>query len=586
MFNLKRLSRTREIVRAIGQTQGMIEFDLQGNILEANAIFLDLMGYTLDEVRGRHHSIFMDSAEAQSPDYRSFWENLRNGQARNGEFRRLDKKGNPVWIQATYTPIQRRGRVIRIIKFASDITEQVNRRADIESQMAAIDHAQAVIEFTPDGTIRTANNNFLTLMGYQLNEVVGQHHRMFVRKEETGTREYADFWQRLRKGEFQTAEYPRITKNGGTVWIHATYNPILDANGQVVKVIKFASDITAEVARKQEFELLSLVANETSNAIIISDPQGYAIYINDGFTELSGYTLDDLAGKKPGELLQGPGTSPETVDEIREHLGNRTPFYNEILNYSKSGQPYWISLAINPIFDAQGQLTHFISIQANITDSKLKALESEKRFAAIGISNGVAEWSSDGRLIKANPYMVEHLGHRNEAELLARGHNLRSLIGVETYNTLMDGEQFVGEFALPNAKDKSTQFKGTLCPITDTEGVIRQIVSYGIDEQAKYEAAKVTEREMGLVQESSRKVADIIGTINNITEKTNLLALNAAIEAARAGEQGRGFAVVADEVRVLAQQSSASAAQINNLLKESSERIERLSASLSNLRQK
>lgn len=585
MFSLLRNSRANDIVRAIEQTQGVIEFDLQGNILQANQVFLDLLGYGLAEVRGRHHSLFVAAAQGKSQDYRRFWEDLRAGKAQRGEFMRLAKDGKPVWIQATYTPIMRRGRVSRIIKFASDITEQVARRADIESQMKAIDRAQAVIEFSPDGTIRHANDNFLQLLGYRLDEVVGQHHRIFLTEDDARSRDYADFWQQLRQGEFQTAEYPRICKDGSTVWIHATYNPILDAEGRVIKVIKFASDITAEVARKQEFELLSLVANETSNAIIISDARGFVEYVNAGFTELTGYTLDDLAGKKPGELLQGPGTNPETIDEIRQHLTNRTPFYNEILNYTKQGNPYWISLAINPVFDDNRKLTHFISIQANITSSKLQALEAEKRFAAIGVSNGVAEWHADGRLIKANPYMVEHLGHRSEAELVARQHNLRNLITSQAYDTLMQGKQYVGEFALPDAKDKSVQFKGTLCPITDAEGKIQQIVSYGTDEQAQYEAAQVTEREMGLVQESSRKVADIIGTINHITEKTNLLALNAAIEAARAGEQGRGFAVVADEVRTLAQQSSRSAAEINDLLKESGERIDRLSASLSKLRE-
>ncbi|AQZ96433.1 PAS domain-containing protein [Halopseudomonas phragmitis] len=586
MFNLSAFRRASDTLQAIEATQGVIEFDLRGNIVRANDLFLQLMEYRLDEVRGKHHQLFVEPELAASSDYRHFWEALRAGKAQSGEFQRVSKSGRRVWIQATYTPIRRAGRVVRIIKFASDITAQVNQRADMESQMAAIDRAQAVIEFTPDGIIRYANRNFLQLMGYRLEEIRDQHHRMFVSDQEARSQAYADFWAQLRHGHFQTAEYPRLAKDGSTVWIHATYNPILDADGKVVKVIKFASDITAEIIRKQEFELLSLVANETSNSIIISDPQGRVQYVNSGFTTLTGFTLEELRGKKPGDFLQGPGTDMQTVTEIRQHLQNHSPFYSEILNYNKQRDPYWVSLAINPVFNEQRQLTHFISIQANITSSKQHAIEAEKRFSAIGVSNGVAEWSSDGRLIKANSYMLQHLAHSNEAELLACNHNLRNLISSEAFRSLLAGQQFVGEFAVPDVNGKPIQFKGTLCPITDAEGQVRQIVSYGTDEHAQHEAAKVTEHEMGLVQESSRKVADIVGSINSITEKTNLLALNAAIEAARAGEQGRGFAVVADEVRKLAQQSSASAAEIGVLIKESSERIERLGAALYNLRNK
>lgn len=584
MFSLSALRRAGDVFHAIDKTQGVIEFDLDGTVLRANQIFLDLMGYQAAEVIGKHHCVFMDPAQAEGQDYRHFWNDLRSGKAQSGSFMRLSKDGRQVWIQATYTPIKRAGRVVRIIKFATDVTDKVNWRADLESQINAIHRAMAVIEFTPQGEITDANSNFLKLMGYRLEELKGQHHRIFVREEEAKSSAYAEFWASLQRGKFQTAEYPRIAKSGRVVWIHATYNPILDGAGNVVKVIKFANDITAEVERKQEFELLSLVADETSNSIIISDPQGRVQYVNTGFTTLTGYSLEEMRGKKPGPILQGKATDSETIEAIRYHLRNKKPFYSEILNYNKAGEPYWISLAINPVFDERGQLSHFISIQANITSTKQRSLNAERRFDAIGVSNGVAEWNTDGRLVQANDYMLQHLGFNQEADLLQKNYNLQQLMGDKVFRQLLDGEQYVGNFVVPNSAGTRMQFKGTLCPITDAEGNISQIVSYGTDEHAQHEAALVTEREMGLVQDSSRKVADIIGTINSITEKTNLLALNAAIEAARAGDQGRGFAVVADEVRKLAQQSASSAAQINSLIKESNERIERLSDSLRNLR--
>ncbi|MHC4422299.1 MAG: methyl-accepting chemotaxis protein, partial [Planctomycetota bacterium] len=235
-------------IDAISKSQAMIEFDLDGTIITANDNFLNAMGYTLDEVRGRHHSIFVDEAYARSPEYKAFWDRLGHGEYIAEEFKRIGKAGNDVWIQASYNPIlDLDGRPCKVVKFATDVTEQKIRNADYEGQIQAIRKSQAMIEFNMDGTIITANDNFLNAMGYTLDEVRGQHHSIFVDEAYARSPEYKAFWDRLNHGEFVADEFKRVGKGGNDVWIQASYNPILDLNGRPCKVVKFATDVTDRV---------------------------------------------------------------------------------------------------------------------------------------------------------------------------------------------------------------------------------------------------------------------------------------------------------------------------------------------------
>jgi methyl-accepting chemotaxis protein len=245
------LKQSRELAAraaALDKSQAIVEFDLEGIILNANRNFLNVMGYGLEEIRGKHHSLFVDAETRNSPAYQEFWATLRRGEFQVREFRRLAKGSREVWIQASYNPLLGAGgKPFKIVKFASDITAQKLKSIDHEGQIRAIRKSQAVIHFTPDGIILDANPNFLSAMGYELAEIQGQHHSMFVEPGERDSTAYRAFWDTLRRGEYQAAEYKRIGKNGRTVWIQASYNPILDDRGKVVKVVKFATDITAQV---------------------------------------------------------------------------------------------------------------------------------------------------------------------------------------------------------------------------------------------------------------------------------------------------------------------------------------------------
>ena len=234
-------------IAAIGKSQAVIEFKMDGTVITANDNFLKALGYTLGEIQGRHHSMFVDEAYRQSGDYREFWARLNRGEYQAAEYKRIGKGGKEVWIQASYNPIfDLNGKPFKVVKFATDVTEQKLIAADHAGQIAAASKSQAVIQFKMDGTVITANDNFLKTLGYTLDEIQGRHHRMFVEEAYRQSDEYREFWAKLNRGEYQAAEYKRIGKGGKEVWIQASYNPIFDLNGKPFKVVKFAIDVTPQ----------------------------------------------------------------------------------------------------------------------------------------------------------------------------------------------------------------------------------------------------------------------------------------------------------------------------------------------------
>lgn len=247
-----RNNNSHAILEALGRSQAMIEFEPDGTILTANENFLQAVGYSLDEIRGQHHRMFVDPAYANSEEYRQFWQKLADGVFNAAEFQRFGKGGSEIWIQASYNPVvNKSGKVVRVVKIATDITEQKKHTADVEGQINAINRSQAVIHFELDGTILTANENFLNTVGYSLDEIQGQHHRMFVDPSYATSGEYRHFWAELAEGQFKAGEFKRFGRDGSEIWIQASYNPIFDAAGRPFKVVKFATNITEQVLERQ-----------------------------------------------------------------------------------------------------------------------------------------------------------------------------------------------------------------------------------------------------------------------------------------------------------------------------------------------
>jgi methyl-accepting chemotaxis protein len=355
-------------VAAIGRSQAVIEFDMNGTVLAANDNFLSLLGYRPDEIVGKQHRMFVAPTYAITEEYRQFWEKLGRGEFISGEFKRLAKDGREKWIQATYNPIfDLDGRPIKVVKYAIDITASKLRNAEFEGKVAAIDRSQAVVEFDMTGIVLAANENFLNLLGYRAAEIVGKHHRQFVDPEESQTASYQLFWERLGRGEFEQGEFKRITKSGQEIWIQATYNPVLDGEGNPVKVVKFAIDVTQSKLRSAEFQS-QVAAISRAQAVIEFDLEGNILNANDNFLRTIGYSLREIKNQHHSMLC-----SPEYIvsAEYRDfwlQLRNgefRTGRFHRVGKY---GRDVWIQASYNPILDLSGNPVKVIKYAYDITE--------------------------------------------------------------------------------------------------------------------------------------------------------------------------------------------------------------------------
>ena len=516
MFSTK-MTELKATIDALDHSQAVIEFKMDGTIITANDNFLKTMGYLLEEIRGRHHSMFVTEKDRQSTAYQQFWDALKRGEYQAAEYKRVGKGGKEVWIQASYNPIKGRdGKPFKVVKFATDVTERKMREADSQGQLSAIGESQAVIHFDMDGTIVTANQNFLNALGYGLDEIQGRHHSLFVEDKERQGAGYRQFWETLGRGEYQAGVYKRIGKGGKEVWIQASYNPIFDLNGKPFKVVKYATDITQQQVARCRQPRADRRHRQVAGRHSLQSRR------HDRDRERQ---LPQDAGISPG---RDPGTASQHVRRSRRKsraslIGSsgrrwaaaniRPAVYKRI---GKGGKEIWIQASYNPILDLNGKPFKVVKFATDVTQKTKLQLEIDRDLGSIA-----------GSLTSANEQVTGAASASEETSA-----NVQAVAsGAEELSAS------IGEISRRVAE--ATKISG----------------------QAVEQSKRTNDIVAGLSTSASR-IGDVINLINTIAAQTNLLALNATIEAARAGEAGRGFAVVASEVKSLATQTGKATEEI------------------------
>jgi methyl-accepting chemotaxis protein len=578
--------RSRGLVDALSRSQAVVEFAADGTILDANANFLNLFGYALDEIKGQNHALLLEPRYRSSPEYRMFWDGVARGETVHGQYKMVAKGGREVWLQASYTHADGE----RIVQIGLDVTEAANKAAadaaDLEIRTSVMNTTSIVSYANTKGEILSCNDKYVEISKYQRDELIGKGHNI-TRHPDMPKEVFKEMWSTIGRGNIFRGIVKNRAKDGTPYYVDAVIAPIMGDNHKPKGYIGVRYDITDAEVERHNMRGLFAAINE-SFAYIEFDPSGTVISANPNFLNLMGYQLDEIKGRHHRTFVEAAESNSPRYAQFWSDLNAGKAFNDVFKRITKSGSEVWIQAVYSAVKDEVGRVVKVVKIATDVT-AQVKATEALK--AAVKDTQDVVTAAKENDL----RHRVPLDGKTGEIAQLCEGVNglLDTMTGIisevsESAQTLTTAAR---EIATGNTdlsqrtEEQAASLEETAASMEQLTNTVRQnaenaqqankLASSASDVAMKGGSvvAEVVQTMDGITQ-ASRKIADIIGVIDEIAFQTNILALNAAVEAARAGDQGRGFAVVAAEVRNLAQRSANAAKEIKGLISDSVAKVE------------